>query len=917
MLYPPILVNPSVNFWSETINALFEEKHLFGEIMSKGSHDFSEWQVIVPNSIHIMYWRSAFLEKFKKNVPTSLAFILPQVNTQLNWLAIWIPLQEMVQHKRLARFIHLYSELHEHQQFRKLFSNHWNTSLLSLVQTLLSLSTELVHAVLPTMQNAVKAVNIQWNSILAQLSPLVRNILSEEIQFFRLIFKKEFMKNKFLIKCFSNILATATIPIPPLIWISSIKPDAMENLFLSLYSKYAKVQPIVLNWYSSSVPALYQKIWPEMVDISESSILTAKIEDILAISQLIVKKVKLSSANSLENVATQGAQIILDWLQEGKTKIAIVVQDYMSARRLSTLLERAKVLVADEIGQKLSTTQAATTLMAWCDVISEQSNIITLLNFLKLPFVLACITNKINFITSIEFQLRQQNIFGVWRDNIFSCLDIPQNIYNFFEKLALQTVICNTSKTFFAWSLCIRTQLDILGIFETLKQDIAGQEILLLLESLGAHAINNDVNQMFSFSEWRAFLDFQLKTIVFLPLVTDYRVVMLSLNNISLRSFDAVLLLGADAEHLPAQSQETLFFSNAMRHKFGLSTRASRQCQVLRDLTELFCSNAEIVLSWQTHKVNGEQNLFSPILERLQLHLAKMKIQLLLERKCTLPTRHLFTSLPAMPAPIAPELLPTKLSITQYNSLMSCPYQFFVLYMLQVVPMKKFLYVPKKYHYSLWLHKILAKYHSILRNQHICLEKRQNLLKQISDTILNTVIVKYPTILNYITRWHKTIPAYLSWANKHEQEGWYFVFSEIVTQKTLTWSGGESIELYGRLDRIDQNNIGERIVLDYKVQNLPALITRLKEFKEDYQLVFYGLLSQQNLSMAHYVALEMHKAQIGSATVSDFTKQQEKLQQQISAIVTAIKQGTPLPANGIKSVCRYCEIRGLCRKGMW
>ena len=34
-------------------------------------------------------------------------------------------------------------------------------------------------------------------------------------------------------------------------------------------------------------------------------------------------------------------------------------------------------------------------------------------------------------------------------------------------------------------------------------------------------------------------------------------------------------------------------------------------------------------------------------------------------------------------------------------------------------------------------------------------------------------------------------------------------------------------------------------------------------------------------------------------------------------LLEAIAQHAALPAHGIDSVCKYCEARGLCRKGMW
>ena len=106
------------------------------------------------------------------------------------------------------------------------------------------------------------------------------------------------------------------------------------------------------------------------------------------------------------------------------------------------------------------------------------------------------------------------------------------------------------------------------------------------------------------------------------------------------------------------------------------------------------------------------------------------------------------------------------------------------------------------------------------------------------------------------------------------------------------------------------------MVLDYKTRTLPSLVTKLKD-AEDHQLPFYGLLSGQRLQGVHYVALETYKDQTGDVAAPDFERRQQDLQQQIVQVLKAVQEGAALPANGVESVCQYCEVRGLCRKGAW
>ncbi|MFZ1180546.1 MAG: PD-(D/E)XK nuclease family protein, partial [Herbaspirillum sp.] len=398
------------------------------------------------------------------------------------------------------------------------------------------------------------------------------------------------------------------------------------------------------------------------------------------------------------------------------------------------------------------------------------------------------------------------------------------------------------------------------------------------------------------------------------PPAGDRRVAMLPLNGARLRNFDAVLVIGADAEHLPSQPQETLFFSDAVRHELGLPTRLSRQHQQLRDLTGLLCANREVVLSWQTHK-NGEPNPMSPWLARLQLCLEKASMEAIRERCHPLSQQTLQVIPASMPAPSAPSLLPATLSASGYNGFVACPYQFFALRMLCVSSMDELSDMPEKRDYGAWLHEILQTYHETVRDRETPLAQRAGLLAAISSEVFDKAISRHPAALGYAARWQKVMPAYLAWTEERAAQGWYFASGEIVLEHALTWPGG-GITLHGRLDRIDEHAAGERAVLDYKTRALPVLAAKLKD-AEDHQLPFYGLLSGQTMAAAHYVALEIFRDKTGDVAAPDFAWRQQALQEQIVTVMQAVMQGAPLPANGIASACQYCEVRGLCRKGGW
>jgi ATP-dependent helicase/nuclease subunit B len=664
--------------------------------------------------------------------------------------------------------------------------------------------------------------------------------------------------------------------------------------------------PVTLDWRKEAVDPVFSAAWQELHAGQEQD--TADYNNFGIANP---GGLSLYAAGSLEDEAVRGAQTIIDWLQAGKSSVAIIAQDRVVARRIRALLERAQVFVSDETGWKLSTTRTASAIAALLDVAATRAETAALLDLLKSPFLFPDVPDKSEKVMAIEASLRRANVLGGW-DGAFSALENDHSAQGVLKRIAEQVRLFAGRKTLSGWIAATDTALQALGMRDALAADSAGSQVIAMLDALAQDCAPSEHD--FSFAEWRAFISLQLESTPFVPPNFDPRVVMLQLNGARLRSFDAVLMVGADADHLPSQHNETLFFANAVRRELGLATREVRQRIQMRDFTALLRSNPEVVLSWQAHKA-GEPNAVSSWVERLQLTLDRAGAEPLPAHGVEVEPHRLVPQPLTAPAPIAAHLLPLKLSASGYNSLVACPYQFFATRMLRLNGLDELSDLPEKRDYGDWLHKILTTYHETLRDRKVALHERADLLIDISGKIFEEEVARSAAALGYYARWQKIMPAYLAWANERESQGWEFVAGEQAFEKTIRWTGGE-ITLHGRIDRIDENADGERAVLDYKTRNLQALRDKLKE-REDHQLAFYGMLSDTPVTHAHYVALEATKDKTGDAAAQSYDEWQRALQAQMVETMQAIGQGAALPASGIERVCQFCEVRGLCRKGTW
>ncbi len=879
-------VAPGPGFWSAAAHVLIS-----------GPTELSRVRVLVPTYAHIAPMRQALASRL------GLSFIPPDIRTLADWLASLPPVAEEVSASSPGeRLLGLYAQLREQGWLKKLFEARRNTDLLPLAKTLISLSDELTEALLSAAVKQPEAVEDRWRAALAQFSPKAAAMLSSEAQLvWNLWSAQRDQRDPGLVRQ-SQLQRLAQDADSALFWISPIEPGDMEMDFLTAYAHQQPVSVVGLDWSKQVLPSSLQRAWPELSDAHDDGLSPS-------VDTPPEFDLRLCPARNLEHEAQSAAQTIITWLMQGKTRLLIVPQDRVVARRVRALLERAEVFVSDETGWKLSTTRAAAVLASWLDLVATRGRPAALLDFIKSPFLFNDSVIEAQQRSEIEKALTTQAVTVGWA-GIKHAVDALPDAKRLIEVIVREAERCSGRKSIGEWVATTLGALDALGMHDAMSQDIAASQLMTMLDVLAQECESIDAS--FSLSEWRALLTLQLEQTEFVASKTDQRVVMVPLHGVSLREFDAAIIVGGDAEHLPSPPQDILFFTNAVRRELGLATREQRAQQQLRDFAGLLLTCPAVVLSWQS-QIKGESNLVSPWIQRLQLELKIAAHSELKVHEVLLPPVTLQAHRSAMPLPIAPTLLPASLSASGYNLLVACPYQFFASRMLRLGSAEELTDLPEKRDYGNWVHSILLQYHETVAQQSTHVDQRLALLEQLSSDVFDQVLLHEPAALPYLVRWRKQIPGYLAWANAHEEAGWTFAFGERQSERTLSWEGGD-IRLKGRLDRVDQHAEGQWMVLDYKTTDKGRLKRKLTE-REDHQLSFYGLLSEQEVTSAAYVAIDADKPD--AILAEPYEAWRDALETRLKMDLKNIADGSTLPATGVGSTCDWCDVRGLCRKGNW
>ncbi len=651
------------------------------------------------------------------------------------------------------------------------------------------------------------------------------------------------------------------------------------------------------------------------------------------------------AADSAEREAQAIDLQVRRWWLAGHRDIGIVTEDRRLARRVRALLERAGIRLQDTSGWALSTTSAGAALERWLESVEEDFAHLPLLDLLKSAFVfperdsawLQGATFRLeqdimlheNVGRGIEryrrhMQFRRQRLG--WPDTgIDELLDALQSA------AAPLTALVNL-KTHAPTTLldALESSLAKVGMTQRFATDPAGTLILEQISRMRA-ALDGCRLRM-TWREFRAWLGRQLETSNFRPHTAADGVQLLGLAQSRLCRFDALVIGGADREHLPRHRQDSPFFNDAVRRELSLTTgheHVQLQLHHFRRLLEA----APTVLITHCGTRDGNEQLPGPWVQLLSsFHrlaygrelsdndlgaLTGRSDTMIADRQADLPAPR------GMPAPAMPmSLLPDAISASSYQQLVNCPYQFFAAAGLKLRPADAVREALQKDEYGEKVHRILQAFHGgharlpgpytgtftaagrVAASELLEQISRQEFAANIEDNFLHR---------SWLTQWLAVIPAYIDWQIERELQ-WRVLHVEAGQKRKLL---GDTLTIAGRIDRIDAGPDGIAII-DYKTGNTPGKDDVLNG--ESVQLPFYGLLADVVPHRAEFLKLGDDRNGVKSAAALEGAELDDTVRhnkQRLTDTWQALQAGAPLPAWGDDRTCARCPMQGVCRRQAW
>src|SRR3989344_56333 len=616
----------------------------------------------------------------------------------------------------------------------------------------------------------------------------------------------------------------------------------------------------------------------------------------------------LPAATDAEDEAHRAAACVLAHVRDGRVPVALAATDRALIRRVLAHLDSSGVLVRDESGWILSTTRAASRVMAALQAAAWNASSNAVLDWIKhTPALMSGEVNRLE-------QWLRKGVVQHWSAAAARDLSAQPHLARTVATVEAWRESLRAARPLAQWLPALRAVLEQAGQWQGLLADPAGMRVLAALRLQDGQQAELDgwgdsAGRRMALAEFTRWAKDVLEAGRYVAAqAADAPVVVVPLPQLLARPFAAAVLPGCDEKRLQAAPEPSGDWSQAQREAWGLPTRQSLEAAQRAAWAHALRTPVVDVL-WRTGDEGGEPLLASALVLALQLDGAATP------GTDDRAARAVAATPTLRPQPVGQALPVAHLSSTAYSDLRHCPYRFFAQRQLGLREADELDAEVDKRDFGNWLHAVLQHFHeALLAEPTDHPDERRTRMDAAAEAVTREQRLQDGDFLPFAAGWAQLRDGYLQWLAGHEQQGATFRQAEVKARQPLG-----DLELVGTLDRIDGiSSTGEPtvLVIDYKTESDSVTRQRIKSGAEDTQLAFYAaLLSHDTLRAAYVNVGERGETQLHEQ--DEVVHLRDVLIEGIQHDMARIAAGAPLPALGEGSVCEFCAVRGLCRKDYW
>lgn len=577
--------------------------------------------------------------------------------------------------------------------------------------------------------------------------------------------------------------------------------------------------------------------------------------DYSILSQLLVKDKEAEDSNhrdieyyELENIFEE-AKTISDICQKHQDKtIAIIVNNKKAKDYYCNFLKKSFLQFQDLFGNNLSDTAITSLVLSVSRIVCSDFDIKKLFLLLKNPLIHSKLVDR------LELLLSGKNRFI---DNHHLMLNVIEQTSDSelisWGGVLVELLYSNGDDNF--------TQIleSIIKIAEKLYPDIWHEESATELSNFLSRLITN--HSSFSLIDKK-----DLPEILQL-LISGHKyygindstknIVIGRAKDLILHKFDVVILADFSEGTWVNKSSFDQWIDQQTLQKLAINSTKIKS-SIYQYFFYLYLHNQKVIITRSKRQEDKSGLLPSNLLLKLQFILAKKFISRKYQAATTMPFDTKIDKL-QVHSPIFPNIL----SITDIETLIRNPYSFYAKKILNLRSRNKVGEEPKASEFGSFVHNILERYS---KDYNKCIVDKTQYILNISEDILSNIILPPHTKKVWRIKFIPIAESFIEF-DEGRRRDFKYVYPEQKGEISLKIAGQE-IKIIGVADRIELDEHGQSVVIDYKTGSLPTK----KEVDSGLspQLIIAGLMLQeggfgikvQNVKQIMYVKISSSKPYI-------------------------------------------------------
>ncbi len=626
------------------------------------------------------------------------------------------------------------------------------------------------------------------------------------------------------------------------------------------------------------------------------------------------------------------------WLEQKHHRIGLVSLDRKLSRRIGAIFARYNIPLIDYSGWELSTTSSAAAFRHVLGSTEGAPDIKTVLELMRSPYCDLEVEHSDAIVAAdcIEDLLGNRKIRHSSIDKALEKRKTAESGNPLSITLANKIITAlipierlrdGREHPYAEYFECLFAAMKNLGMYKKLSADHAGERIISELQQL-YKAVKIE-GERASFNVWQTLILYRLERSNFMPDCPEHGVFLMNPGQAELMQFDALAIIALDSSHFPHSPQIGGLINENIRRELGLETyeqSVGTQFMLFRTLLE---SAEHLLLSCQQYNKDRQVMPSAWLTAIRDFHqiayddLSDHDLQSMAQRCSSLSLgteQGLDAQIQNIAKPTAPkQLWPQRLSVSGYQRMIDCPYQFYARYILKIYSRREVSDHWDAMDYGSYLHDCLQELHARLNEFYkppIWVTEKRSEIIALALEILQEKFkgVEFSNYVNHFlfTDANEAITYYVDWMIERQQEQ---AISATSSEQELEEELAENLSMLGKADLILQTREGS-ILVDYKTGNL----ARKKDIEngEHIQLTSYALLDK-SINTAIYLALgAKNRGEQRTLQSEELAEYRDKNLSRLLSIKADYDSEQPLSAWGNKqNVCKYCDYAGLCRRSAW